>query len=1348
MTPTAESSADRTASLLNLLKFNQNSQATAPAQLSAADRRPSQNIFQGVQQGDVAAPGRAISASDLVASFTRKAPSSTALQPPPIASPAPSRSEIRVASSSAGNPQDFLLRLLNQAKPPQTDSAALSNPDKPIQSIETGAPEAVVDDLAQDLADADLEEVDSNPRSNPDRASSPMRVFGSEEPSQAATFEPLPTSANNSSIFTYVNPFEQLSASSPRNRTPKPEVRSGTVTPKLEVLKHGRDTGRDVLPSGPAAKSRRLSPSATQSPERTNLASAAAPQHRETVSEALSEVGEQVEKQLEEVLKAAEANTNGHADTKQDLVDEDFKELEQAIHEAAVEIKAELKDEDTRRALEQDMPKPIAEAFEAVIDSFAQDPAADSWESADAEDSPAKEDESIVRVYNFPMKPFVSIDIKKLQEPPTPIRQDIITDIARLKKEFDQIDRTLVTASQNFILYALSKHGGFRLIRQDSGQYKQVFHNSQERIFNLAVCTGASISQMKDCESVIATGINGSVFWTVVHTPQADVFGEDHLEDRGFIFPPIPAHDDNTSGGQLKTRAKKSSRHPEYFAVGRGKSIHIVWPSIARLPKYTNPKTRICDSEKYLKERSLKIATGKAGKDFTFSEDDTIIVSLDKAGKMRFWDVRDLVNPAFDSESTVTPLEVDKPLLTLSTTSPTDKTWPTSVMFLDKDRPCAKGIALRYMLVGMKQNHTLQLWDLGLGKPVQEINFPHDNETDAICSLAYHPKSGVLAVGHPTRNSIYFIHLSAPKYNLPPMSQARYITRLVQNDRSLPTPESTAIMSGIREYSFASKGRLRSLDMLSSPSASAVSEGMDPQEDAIIFELYVMHSKGCTRLDIRREDLGWSPDNKVVHPVDAEASGAVAVNNIRSVPPAVSEPPTNDESPPSKSGSSAPVKTAPREAGKKETATISRTPQVQAPEAAVAASTPARVEDKQDAGRATAINGTDKTEKKKKKRTGAGDAVSQISNAATSGNPALVTPASYALAARRAKSPSPSPQRAPVADTVSALQTSKPETVEQVSIDAGLTAKESSVIPSTATVPAGQNDKDAVSGVLASFTEVLRQELDTLYGRLDEERRVQDASGYTKQESILRLVSSTLRDNVEKELSRIISSNMQSIVLPHLGETIASVVNKRLGEILSQQLQFAVPQQVKESLPGAMTRALQEPETLRTISELVSNTVATQLEAQISTSLRSNVTPLLVNAAQQMAGDLDRRVMEQFRLTDVQRQGDAVKIDQLTHLVRGLSETVTAMAAAQSDFQGEVLKLQRQVSQISHTREASGKSVGSASQTPATPVVAKSPEDEELDAITQRMTEGDYQEGTIMVSDRKPSSVLPDIDLI
>lgn len=334
----------------------------------------------------------------------------------------------------------------------------------------------------------------------------------------------------------------------------------------------------------------------------------------------------------------------------------------------------------------------------------------------------------------------------------------------------------------------------------------------------------------------------------------------------------------------MKSRARKSSRHIDVFAIGRGKTISIIHAPTAK--EYAqNRKGSEVYSKKYLADHSRIIDTGKASKDFCFSEDDTVIISIDKAGKLKLWDVQDLVNfggPYTSGQAATIPQQpilLSTPAMVLSAVPAGESYRATSVMFLDKHRPFHKGLALRYVIVGMKQNHTLQLWDLALGRPVQEIHFPQSSDTDALCSVAYHPPTGIVVVGNPTRNSIYFIHLSAPKYNLPPQSQAQYIKNLAIKSSAIPKPDATAILSGLREYSFASKGQLMSLEILDSP------QDTDDGENTPLFELYVAHSKGMTSLNVYKEDLGWDNECKTKHSVDAVVAKICTIGPMPQPPP-------------------------------------------------------------------------------------------------------------------------------------------------------------------------------------------------------------------------------------------------------------------------------------------------------------------------------------------------------------------------------------------------------------------------------------------------------------------------------
>ena len=1160
------------------------------------------------------------------------------------------------------------------------------------------------------------------------RHESPIRFFGSGDNSTPTPFEPVVSPKadsvqKNGSIFTYVNPFEQLAASSPRNTKPKTPTNGDkrkTKSPSPAAL-HA-SSRRKLTPSGNQLLQ---SIEAQQSPSVINersqveaLMGIGAPSREaETVADALNEVGDKVDRQVEDALAKAEEKVDreeqGSRITQQPGNDEaqrNLEDIEARAHGIAADVKKELDKDENQDLLEESIPKPMAEAVKDIIDEAAGGEAPSEDEGVKGEElSPEDEASGVIQVHQFPMRPFVSIALVQKDPPNLMFREDAVINIARFKKDFDQADRTLATATNEFIVYGMPRNGGIRVIQQDTGQNSSIFSKSQDRIFNIAISTAQSGSSLKSTQTVIATGVSGTVYWTTIAKPGEDVT-QDSMENQGLIIPPVSSQTDSTSGGQLKTRAKKSNRHPEFFAIGRGKSIQIIFTAHAQNSELVT-KEGLMDSEKYFAHRSLKVTTGKAGKDFTFSEDDSAIVTLDKAGKLRIWDVRELIHESNSAISLMTPIEVKTPIITFSTAHSSEKSWPTSVLFVDKLRPYTKGTALRYIIVGMKQNHILQLWDLCLGKAVQELSFPHELETDAICSVTYHPGSGIIAVGHPTRNSIYLIHLSAPKYNLSPMPQAKFVQRLANKDTTLPKPEATAIMSGMREYSFADKGQIRSIELVSA--SGELSRTAEDEEDPTLFELYVMHSKGVTCLGIKREDLGWSKESKVLHPVDAEKEGLLVIRELRELSvSSVSEPSTTS---------------------------INGDPQT----AAAGLKAKAAVKETSKLGRATgdgpkaAPVASEKTEKKKSKRNGIADAEIGPQSAATP-----PTSDSYTSAVQPEASPDTQPMSNATKESV------RPDLQKHTSHD-GLDAK-SAAINDRPTRPVVNGDSISVGisgdfldkelkkierGVSDEFNKVLNRELESLYRRFSEDKRVQDAAGAAKQDAMLRLVSSTLSENVEKSLSRIIHQSIQDSVVPSISNVTSSVLEANLSNTIAKQVDQKMATILKQVLPDAIGRAFQNQQVFQLVSEQVTRPLIGLVEREFTTAMDKTIMPaftnLAVSVAHEINADTQRRVREQLQQLEVQHRDDNVKIDQLTGLVRGLSETLHAMAAAQSDFQVEILKQQQKAAEDARglVRHHSPTPSESASMT-------ASPEQQELEAVTNAMNEGRFEEATVMVRDQ------------
>ena len=1305
---------DRTSSLLNLLKFSEPSPASAkpsaPIGTPHSQSREAPLDFSVAPQPSIQSPGHG--SNDLLATLMGTVPS----KPQQPVAPQSSKTGFgTVSSPPSADTQSFLLQLLNQPKPAQYDTAPQLTPAKGFTSPSKNNSQADAGDIVQALEDATVD----------------MNSMGQAAVESRLDARPTKDSRDNTrestphqGLFTYVNPFEQLSASSPRNRTPKIASGPPSAVPPVQILKRESTDSKQksdaqYTPSTSASSLRKLEPvsqvsSSTPTPlpdGRTPLealigigAPAPAPADKETVADALSGISNEVDRQAQEAIAQAEKDES-QAEIQKNLEDMLNAKSEQEFMEsaqfAASVIQKELEKSDGQNALDI-LPKEVAEAVKEVVDDAAHGHIADSWESAEAEDSPTKEDESVVKVYNFPMKPWTSITIKESVEPRPEFREEAVMDIARLKKDFDHIDRTLVTASSNFIVYGMSKNGGFRIIRQDDGKDTRMFTETHDRIFN--VITAVAASDLK--ETIIGTGISGTVYWTIIKDGEGDYIEDDNLEMHGFAMPPTQSHDSESPGGVLKTRARKSASHPNFFAVGRGKYIHIIWPSVVMKSFLKDGKDRVVDTERYLAEHSLKVNTGKAGKDFAFSEDDTIIVSLDKAGRVKFWDVRHLAET--DSSGNphpihTRPMEIKEPIITYTTTPPTEKSWPTSVLFVDKLRPYQKGGALRYLLVGMKQNHTLQLWDLALGKPVQEINLPHSQDSDAVCSVLYDAATGMIIVGHPTRNSIYFLHLSAPRYYLPKsLNQAEFMLKLANDGPAFPKPESTAVVSGMREYSLDNKGSLRSLDLLSSPT-SATSGGDTPP----LFELYAMHSKGVTCLAIRQPDLGWSSDNKVLRPMDAAKVGTITIESIKEIPP-VPVPEIVDITP---AKAPAPTRIVPRpaakDAGPKEGTKKAGHVESLARPSGPKPEDKAEKKDVTSNGGLAIASGTEKQSKKRRKAASTAEAPPGTTQGAQPSKPIIMDPMSNSRNGSAKASISAIPE---VEDT---------QTVSRDFSDATL-----------------KNIESRISGELkqtfdASF-ESLLQEM-----KLD--RRTQTAVAKSEQEAVLRVVSSTLTDNIEASLSKMVNNSIQKSVLPAISEVARNAVKEQLGSSMNSHLGKNIPRELQNILPDAVANALQQPQLLKLMSESLARSVAFRVEEQFATLLQNVVTPaftrLAAQTSQNAVAEIQRQVTGKIEALEQRHNTDGVKISQLMKLVSSLSETVTSMAAAQTEFQGQFLRIQQQIAAEKRDATQGRESATGASAGISRPVEEKTPQQLQYESMLQdvstAMHEGSYETAII-----------------
>ncbi|OAR00029.1 hypothetical protein LLEC1_00471 [Akanthomyces lecanii] len=1242
--------SDRTANLLNLLKFSGSSSGATSQQQPPKQPSLPQNASARLHQP---APAGADPSGLLAALIRGNSENDEASQgqPPPVAA---QPSNPFGNGSPPADTRSYLLNLLNRPKPSQTDQPVLME-SGPGQTQSHREHEKLHDGYHEQQApQMQAPNVYVPAQQQPDSFTDARQPTSNAGPSYS--FNASQDAQTDMSAALYQQLLGSLSKTSPHSQ---PGAAAANAGP-LHILKRdqGSPAGRHLHEQS-ATRSHEQSPHASprdQERQRVDRAASYQSQHssqpparvspsadlasgqhgnqaaKEPVSSAVNELASKADLDAREALARAEHQQQTRVNNATSLASQAIEMLShekpdessgsQSAHangEASKDLKHDLRGTQASAITVQPV-RLLNEDDQAV---------ADSWESADQDTIVVIEEPEIppVKVYNFPMKPWISISLQEDATDPRPqFRDESIMDIARLKKDFDQIDRNLYTASQTYMTYGMSKQGGLRVIRQDDGKDAKVFTDTKDRIFNVAMSVTPPDNEGPHKEAIIGTGISGTVYWVQIKEGDKDHIDDAHLEQYGFALPPVSTLEGDAPGGALKTRARASTSHPEFFAVGRGKCINFIWPShILQNNLFKPGHDRVADTEKLFNECSLKINTGKAGKDFTFSQDDSVVVSLDKSGRVKFWDVRDLT-AAKDGTAgrsalpAHTSMEVKEPLKTLASTPEGEKAWPTSVLLLDKLRPYQKRCALRYMIVGMKQNHTLQLWDLALGKPVQEFNLPHSKESDAVCSVMYHPASGMIVIGHPTRNSIYFAHLSAPKYNLKSVSQADYIQRLVSQDSSISQPDSTAVISGVREYSFANRGVLRSLDILCNPAM------VQDAEEPTLFELYAMHSKGVACMLIKQHELGWSKDNKVLQAIDAVTEGVVTVSKLKT-------PQAADN----------------------------HTPEIR----------------------------------------------SGNRNSAKDGNVAL--PLSHTEANQRPLDPNTAPKARNEGKDNDAItpspkenQPEKPEKKSRKKKSAASKEAESSSYGSSAALRDGQSDKadsnksvngispDAMENAITSMearlstqlSDTLKSSLRNLQSKIDEGARVRDESFNHHQLKLLDMVSEVLNENTQKVLESLIHRQFTELVIPAIGEKTSKSVTDLLNNRLQPNVVSAVQQEVQSAIPQALNQVLRSGDFASSIAERVGPAVSTAVQRDMAATLTQRLAPTLTSvatqAAQRISNDLQHQHHEQFEQLKAQHVADSSKIDQLRSQVSQLTEMVSNLVSTQSLMQSELYKLKQQ----------------------------------------------------------------------
>lgn len=502
--PTVSSSQtdpSKAASLLGILRFAQTAPAGPQGSTMPISREAVLSPSPLGQSGISHAPStgttqsRSTNGQDLVASLSAQlgqAGSSALVEqhaPPPYTSSSTAGSEVatgtRSSASTLLNPQDLVLQLFNKGKPMQGDQVQTSSVENPgtekpyVVGSQVGSPRVVE---ALKFSEPQINRTPSptvggsNPVASTVLVNSPHAIG-----SQAAPATSISSSSGpNKPIFTYVNPFDQFNNLTPKIRTPKQTNSPGPNGVRKPMIPSPVNPVEVPLPSSPKVE--------TASP----------------VDDA--DVFQQIDMRLKAQMEK-KAEESKKADLEFQRPQENYLEpvdnSEAGDHEGQQSTSTTGGDSELSRDLsakEEQGPQEVPAELLASSDVMDRD---------EDEEADYIEPQEPIKVFNFPMKPFSAITIHPhipdSYRPRFPVGK--MLDIARMPRQFDQLDRNLIAATTSYIVYAISKsngRGGIRVLRQEDGKDRVLNKDTMDRTFNVVIGRG---------DRILGTAISGAVLW-------------------------------------------------------------------------------------------------------------------------------------------------------------------------------------------------------------------------------------------------------------------------------------------------------------------------------------------------------------------------------------------------------------------------------------------------------------------------------------------------------------------------------------------------------------------------------------------------------------------------------------------------------------------------------------------------------------------------------------------------------------------------------------------------------------------------------------------------------------------
>ena len=244
---------------------------------------------------------------------------------------------------------------------------------------------------------------------------------------------------------------------------------------------------------------------------------------------------------------------------------------------------------------------------------------------------------------------------------------------------------------------------------------------------------------------------------------------------------------------------------------------------------------------------------------------------------------------------------------------------------------------------------------------------------------------------------------------------------------------------------------------------------------------------------------------------------------------------------------------------------------------------------------------------------------------------------------------------------------------------------------------------------------------------VDDRKNFQGAAD-ARHEAVLKVVSNTLTNNVEKSLSVIVQHAIEHSVYPKLLKSTADSLDAGIEKHLSEKLRTILPDLIRNAIASAVQPAVSK--VLAETNTKLADFIVQKLRKSTTDSLEIVGKTIRDTFHETQKETAKRQATDISQLIEANRQ-QSLKIDHLTTLMAQMTQQVQAMAAQQREFQERVNRAQAEWETENSSPQASQPVQQQYGRPAAQRQPTKTPEEIETEEVEALMASGDYQAGTI-----------------